>query len=63
MGLVMNEKLLVVICVVVGLIALAVAVTLGIRYPEPSIQIGKIIDTCINAFYFSFIGLVGVATG
>ncbi len=59
----MNDKFLILSCLITGLISLFVAVALSVLYPEPSVQLDRIIDICSSAFSISFFGMVGAVTG
>lgn len=58
----MREKAFYFICIF-AVINLVVASWLALSFPEPTNHIAKIIDTCVNAFYLSLVGLIGMATG
>lgn len=59
----MNKNLIILLASGISIIALLVAVFLSINFPEPSIQMGEVIDKCISAFSFSSLALIGLATG
>ena len=58
----MKEKAFYFICAF-SFISISVATILALAIPNPSEQVTEIIDKCMDAFYLSFIGILGFVTG